>query len=343
MRTVHSDAHRLHAPSGELSGGSLVPPFETPSRVDAILARLRERGMGDVVAPDPLDPAALAGIHDAGYLRFLETAWADWKAAGMAGDVIAANVPARGMHLDRVPEEIDGRVGYYCHASETAITAGTWEAARASAACALTAQRIVAEGARAAFALCRPPGHHATRDQYGGYCFLGNAALAAQAFRDGGAGRVGVLDVDFHHGNGTQGLFWQRGDVAVASLLGDPRHAYPYFIGYADEVGIGAGEGANLNLPMPAGTGYGAWSEALDRATGWLLDGGAEALVVSLGVDAFEADPIGFFRLTSADFVDAGRRIGRTGLPTVFCLEGGYALEDVGANVVGVLEGFEDA
>lgn len=342
MQTVYSEDHRLQFPQAELSGGQFVTPFERPSRVEYVLRRLKERGLTDIVAPGPVDMAPVRALLDPGYLAFLETAWDDWKAEGMAGEIIAANVPARGMHMDRVPQNIDGKVGYYCHASETAITAGTWAAALSSVAVAQAAQRRVAGGARAAFALCRPPGHHATGDQYGGYCFLNNAAIVAQMFRDGGAGRVAVLDIDFHHGNGTQDIFYGRGDVLFASLHGAPEQAYPYFIGYADETGRGPGEGANLNYPMPPGTGYDAWSQALDDAIARIAAWGAEALVVSLGVDAYKADPISFFRLESADFTDAGRRIGRMGLPTVLCMEGGYAIEAVGINTVNVLEGVLD-
>jgi acetoin utilization deacetylase AcuC-like enzyme len=247
------------------------------------------------------------------------------------------------MRMDRIPTAIDGRAGWYCHAAETAITAGTWAAARAAAASALAAVRAVSGGARAAFALCRPPGHHATADQYGGYCFLNNAAIAAGALRAGGAARVAVLDIDFHHGNGTQSIFYDRPDVLFASLHGDPAEAYPYYLGHADERGAGAGEGANLNYPMPPGTPFGPWGEALDDALARIRAHGAEALVVSLGVDAFREDPISFFRLDSPDFAEAGRRIGRLGLPAVFCMEGGYAIEAVGVNTVNVLEGFADA
>ena len=355
MRVFHSDDHRLHAPSGELHGGRLVPPFETPRRVDMILARLAERGFSDVVAPGPPDMAAIEALCDPGYLAFLRTAWADWRAAGFQGDVIAASYPARRMQQARPPREIDGRVGYYALASETAIAEGTWTAALASAACAQSAATYVAAGssaagpsaggggARAAFALCRPPGHHATADMFGGYCFLNNAALAAEALRASGAARVAVLDVDFHHGNGTQDIFWERGDVLFASIHGDPLDAFPYFLGHADERGAGAGEGATLNHPLPPGTGYAAWAEALDDALARVRAFGAEALVVSLGVDAFREDPISFFRLESDDFADMGRRIGRLGLPTVLCLEGGYAVEAVGVNVVNALEGIADA
>lgn len=343
MRVFFSEDHRRHFPQAELSGGQFVTPFERPSRVEYILARLKERGLRDLVDPGPADLAAIGRVHGAEFLLFLQTAWRDWKAAGMAGEIIAAGMPTRRMRMDRIPRHIDGKVGYYCHASETAMTAGTWPAALSSAASAQAAQRHVAGGARAAFGLCRPPGHHATADQYGGYCFLNNAAIVAQMFRDGGAGRVAILDIDFHHGNGTQDIFYDRGDVFFASLHGAPEDAYPYFLGYGDEGGIGAGEGANRNYPMPEGTSYDLWAAALDAAIAGIRAWGAEALVVSLGVDAYKDDPISFFRLGSPDFLDTGRRIGKIGLPTVFCLEGGYAIEAVGINVVNVLEGFEDA
>lgn len=343
MRTIYSEDHRLHFPQAELSGGQFVTPYERPSRVEYVLNRLRERKLTDIAAPDAVDMASVRALLDPGYLTFLQTAWDEWKAEGMAGEIIAANVPTRGMHMDRIPQNIDGKVGYYCHASETAITQGTWAAALASVACAQTAQRHVAAGADSAFALCRPPGHHATADQYGGYCFINNAAVVAQMFCTSGAKRVAILDIDFHHGNGTQSLFYNRPDVLFASLHGAPQETYPYYLGYADETGKGAGEGANLNYPMTAGTGYDVWAQALDDAIAKITAWGAEALVVSLGVDAYKDDPISFFKLDSDDFTDAGRRIGRMRLPTVFCMEGGYAIEAVGINTVNVLEGFKDA
>ena len=339
MRVFHSEAHRGHAPEGELHGGRLVPPFECPRRVEIVRARLAERGFEDLAEPEGPDMAAIEALCDPGYLRFLRTVWDEWKAEGFEGDVIAASYPARRMQAARPPRDVDGRVGYYALASETAITRGTWDAALGSAACAQAAAAHVAAGAPAAFALCRPPGHHATADMFGGYCFLNNAALAAERLRAGGAARVAVLDVDFHHGNGTQDVFWERGDVLVASLHGDPLDAFPYYLGFADETGAGPGEGATANYPMPPGTAHGPWSEALDDALGRIAAFGAEALVVSLGVDAYRDDPISFFRLSSEDFLNVGRRIGRSRLPTVLCLEGGYAVDAVGVNVVNVLEG----
>jgi acetoin utilization deacetylase AcuC-like enzyme len=340
MRTFFSEDHRRHFPQAELSGGQFVTPFERPSRVEYVLSRLKERNLGDIVDPGPADMEAIRALCAPDYLAFLETAWTEWKAAGCAGEIIAASFPARRMRTTRPPHNIDGKVGYYALAAETAITGGTWTAALSAAASAQAAQRHVAAGAPSAFALCRPPGHHATADMYGGYCFINNAALVAEAFRRDGAARVAVLDIDFHHGNGTQDIFYGRGDVLFVSLHGAPEDAFPYFLGFADETGDGAGEGANVNYPMPPGTGYALWAQALDDAIARTREWGAEALVVSLGVDAYKDDPISFFKLDSPDFLDAGRRIAALGLPTVFCMEGGYAIEAVGINAVNVLEGF---
>ncbi|WP_144006999.1 histone deacetylase family protein, partial [Pelomonas sp. KK5] len=201
--------------------------------------------------------------------------------------------------------------------------------------------RAVAGGeARGAMALTRPPGHHAGADFYGGYCFLNNSALAAQALREAGAARVAVLDVDYHHGNGTQSIFYERADVFTVSLHGDPRTEYPFYLGYADERGAGAGEGANLNLPLPVGTDFARWGEALDVAIDAIRAHGAEALVVALGVDTYEGDPISRFRLRGADYPAMGERIAALRLPTVFVMEGGYAVAALGENVAGVLEGW---
>ena len=226
-------------------------------------------------------------------------------------------------------------------AGETSISLGTWEAARAAADVALTGALQIKEGASAAFALCRPPGHHAARDLYGGYCFLNNAAIAAQYLRDGGAARVAILDVDFHHGNGTQDIFYTRPDVLYVSLHGDPADAFPYFSGYADETGAAAGSGFTLNLPLPPGTEWATWQDALRTALKRIADFRADALVVSLGVDTFAQDPISFFRLQCSDFFSYGQMIGACALPTLFVLEGGYAVGEIGINVVNVLTGFE--
>jgi acetoin utilization deacetylase AcuC-like enzyme len=342
MLSVYSEDHRLHDARGELYGGALVPPFEMPARADIVLGRVREVGLGPVTEPEDFGFEPLRRVHDAGFLRFLEGCWDLWSAEGFEGDAIPTVWPSRGMRL-REPDFIDGKLGYYAMAAETSITSGTWQAARTSANVALTAQRRVQEGASSAFALCRPPGHHAAADLYGGYCFLNNAAITAQAFLDGGAGRVAILDVDFHHGNGSQAIFYGRDDVFFASLHGDPREAFPHFLGYADEAGEGAGEGFNANYPLPRGTAYDRWGAALDDACRRIADYGPDVVVVSLGVDTFEKDPISFFKLRSNDFTAYGGAIAKLGRPTLFVMEGGYAVEEIGVNAVNVLTGFLDA
>ena len=339
MRIIYSEDHRNHFPQAELYFGQFVTPFERPSRVEYILARLKERKFNRIEPPQEFSAEAAQRVHDAGFLEFLEGAWAEWSKVGKGGEIIPSSFPVRRMQL-RVPANIDGKAGYYALATETAITSGTWAAAKSSAAVVQTAQRIVAEGERASFALCRPPGHHAARDMYGGYCFLNNAAIAAQMFLDHGAQRVAILDVDFHHGNGTQDIFYRRNDVLFLSLHGRPEDAFPYFLGYADETGEGEGEGFNVNYPMAAGTSYEMWERALVDALGRITVYGPDALVVSLGVDTFKDDPISFFKLDSDDFKTYGARIEKLKLPTLFVMEGGYAIEAIGVNTVNVLEGF---
>ena len=341
MKIFYSREHEKHFPRGELYGGALVTPFERPSRMETILGRLNQRGFRDIQEPDALDMGPVRTIHDADYLRFLGSAWQEWVAEGFEGEIIPTSFPVRRMPGVRCPRNIDGKAGYYALAAETSITEGTWDAARKSCSSAQCAQRhAAAEGH--AFALCRPPGHHAMKDMYGGYCFVNNAAVAAQMFIEDGASRVAVLDVDFHHGNGTQDIFYDRGDVLFASLHGHPEDAFPYFMGYADERGVGEGEDCNINLPMRPGTGYGGWSEALDHAVSSIRAFGAEALVVSLGVDAYKHDPISFFQLETEDFVNCGQRVAKIAGPTVIVMEGGYALEEIGVNTVGFLEGWLD-
>jgi acetoin utilization deacetylase AcuC-like enzyme len=342
MLTVQTERHRLRNSKTELYGGTLVPPFECPERVEIIMKRISEVGLGEVIEPESFGMAPIERIHDKGFLDFIATCWSEWQAEGFRGEAIAPNWPARRM-AQRVPNHVDGKIGYYALATETSISEGTWEAALAAVDVALTARKRISEGARGAFALCRPPGHHAASDLFGGYCFLNNAAIAAQAWRDEGAERVAVLDVDFHHGNGTQDIFYQRDDVLFVSLHGEPENAFPYFLGYADETGAGKGEGFNINYPLPEKTGFERWSECLEDACRKIADYGPDALVVSLGVDTFKEDPISFFKLDSDDYLTYGERIGKMGLPTLFCMEGGYAVEQVGINTVNVLQGFEQA
>ncbi|MCB1330965.1 MAG: histone deacetylase family protein [Maritimibacter sp.] len=340
MDTIYSEKHRLRDAQTELSGGELVYPFERPSRMDYILARLGERDLGPIIEPDDFGLDPILRIHTPDYVTFLQTAWDEWQAAGFTGEAIITSWSAPRMST-KCPNNIEGKIGYYGLSAETAISPGTWEAAYTGAQVALTAAERLRAGARGVFALCRPPGHHATGDMFGGYCFLNNAAIATQYLRDKGAARVAILDVDFHHGNGTQDIFYARDDVLFVSLHGDPMETFPYYLGHAEETGTGEGAGHTLNFPMPPGTPYAVWRQALAEGLARIAEFAPDALVVSLGVDAFEKDPISFFKLTSDDFRSMGAEIATAGLPTLFVMEGGYAIDEIGVNAVNTLEGFE--
>lgn len=346
MKIFRNALHRRHDARLEMYRGRLVPCHETPARLDHVLAELARRPVGALRDPVPDDAGldeALAAIHAPRYLDFLAGAWDEWVAldpANAGTDILPAVWPVRGFRADVLPESFAARIGLFSFDAGSPVMAGTWVAAREGAACARSAALAVSGGERAAFALTRPPGHHAGPDFFGGYCFLNNAALAAQTLRDHGAARVAVLDVDYHHGNGTQTIFYGRDDVLTVSLHGDPRTEYPFFLGHADERGEGAGLGANLNLPLPRGTSATTWFAALEAGLAAVAAHRAEALVVALGVDTFEGDPISGFHLRADDYLRLGERLARAGLPVVLTMEGGYAVAEVGVNVVNVLEGF---
>ena len=342
MKTVYSPDHILRNAKTELAGGQLVTPFECHQRADYVVAAIKSQQLGQIVPPTQWPRQYVESIHDPGYLTFLDTVWQRWVNAGNQGEAIPNVWPSRSMPSQRIPRHIEGQLGYYSLAGETSISEGTAEAAWVSANVALSAAELLNRDENSAFALCRPPGHHASNDQYGGYCFINNAAIAAQKLRYDGAQKVAILDVDFHHGNGTQNIFYQRDDVLFCSIHGDPMVAFPYFLGFADETGEGPGKGLNLNIPLPRGTPYSIWRVALCRAITKILGYGADAIVVSLGVDTFENDPISFFKLKSDDFIDMGKTIASMGLPTLFIMEGGYAVEEIGTNTVNVLKGFEN-
>ncbi len=341
MQIFYSEKHRLRDAKTELYGGELVKPFEAPFRAEWILEAVTAAGHGNVLSPDSHDLATARQVHDESYLSFMESAWDRWVADGYKGEAIPTCFPARRFEQNRPPRDIEAALGYYGFASETAITATTWQAAIASMQVAMSGAESVCKDGKAAFALCRPPGHHCSHDQFGGYCFINNAAVAAQHFLNNGAKRVGLLDVDFHHGNGTQDIFYEREDVFFASLHGDPLDAFPHFLGFSEETGKGKGEGYTINYPLPPGTPYDVWAQALDDALERIIQSGAEALVVSLGVDTFENDPISFFKLKSDDFTRYGTKIANANLPTLFCMEGGYGVREIGLNVANVLNGFE--
>lgn len=341
MQTIFSKDHLLHESPGELMFGAFVPAFEKPERAELVLARVTDVGLGPVRAPDDFPMAPIVRVHSPGMVTLLETAYAEWQRLGRSGGAYPYTWPARGMREDRVPDCLDGRLAYYCFDCGTPLTRTSWQAIKSSADVALTGAMMLRAGAPSAFALCRPPGHHAGADHYGGYCFLNNAAIATQALLDAGARRVAILDVDYHHGNGTQQIFYHRGDVLLVSLHGHPDQEYPYLLGYADEIGAGPGEGFNMNLPLPWGTEWPAWAAALDAGLQRIAAHGADAVVVSLGVDTYRDDPISRFRLEHEHFTIMGARIASLGKPTLFVMEGGYAVAEIGINAVNVLTGFE--
>lgn len=337
MLTIYSDDHRLHAAKAELDAGTMKPAVERPERADMILRHVREAKLGPVEGPDSFGTGPLEQVHTIAYLSFLRSAFDEWTERYGTSDAFAINWAVRGLR-QIIPEAIDGKLGYFGGDAGTPITAGTWQAATASAAVALTGAWRLRDG-DPVFALCRPPGHHASRDVFQGYCFLNNAAIAAQWLRDAGADRVAVLDVDYHHGNGTQEIFYDRGDVMVVSIHADPRMEFPYFLGHVDETGAGAGEGFNLNLPLPWATGWEGYAAALQKAAAVLTDYAPDALVVSFGADTYREDPISRFLLDTPDFGRIGEAIGALRLPTLVVMEGGYAVDALGRNTVTFLQG----
>ena len=334
MRRFFAPAQLAHAPALELHNGAFTAYAETPDRATAILAAI-----GGADRPYDAGEAPIAAVHGADYLRFLRDAPALWRAAGRTGEAIPYAFPIVGrrpLRLDR----IDALLGRYSFDATTPITPDSWTSSYWSAQTALAATEAVLTGDRAAFALCRPPGHHAGADYCGGYCHLNAAAVAAQRARDAGVERVAILDIDYHHGNGTQDIFARRADVFYASLHADPATDYPFYWGHADEVGKEDGEGATLNLPLPQGTTL----EPFRRAQGTALDAIARfapgLLVVSFGADTWEHDPISRFRLRTADYALLARDIASAGWPTVIVMEGGYAVDALGTNVASFLSGF---
>jgi len=334
MRYFFSPRQLAHAPAQELHNGGFTAYAETPSRAATILTAI-----GGAEEPQDRGEAAIRAVHSDDYLAFLKDAPARWAAAGRPGDAMGYVWPVvgrRALKLDR----IDGLIGRYSFDASTPLTAQTWGSAYWSAQSVLAATHAVLDGARAAFALCRPPGHHAGADYLGGYCYLNSAAIAAQAAVDAGRARVAILDVDYHHGNGTQDIFWERGDVFYASVHADPATDYPFYWGHADEVGAGEGLGITLNLPLPQGAGLEPFRRAQGLALAAIARFAPDLLIVSFGADTWEGDPISHFNLTTDDYAMLARDIAVCGWPTVIAMEGGYAVDALGANVVSFLGGF---
>jgi acetoin utilization deacetylase AcuC-like enzyme len=344
---VWSDAHRRHVPSAEIWLGVRTPALELPARADAIQAEL-ERAGHPVVDATPQPDAALEAVHDRALLEFLAGAWRAWEEAGLPdhpgqAEVIPyffAHPGLLGTIAPVAPAATWARTGQFAFDTMTPIGPGTWEAARSAADAALTACELVLRGAPAAYACCRPPGHHVTRSAYGGSCYLNNAAIAAARLREAVGGPVALIDLDAHHGNGAQAIFYDRADVVCGSVHVDPAAGwFPHFLGLAREEGEGAGRGANRNLPLAPGSEDAAWIAAVRELTWWAAAFEPRALVVALGVDAAAADAESPLRVTADGFRAAGHALGALGLPTVVVQEGGYDPATIGALVRAALAG----
>ena len=338
MKIVYSDQHARHDPQTFLVRGVVQRSAEQPERATRLLAAAQDAGH-EVVAPQSFGLKLVQAIHTPEYLDFLQVAARDWAKLPGAGPEVVPNVhPAR--YPATYPQGVVGRAGWHQFDTGCPIGPGTWDAALAAAHAATTAADMVLSGAREVYALCRPPGHHAYSDMAGGFCFLNNTAIAAQHLRARHA-RIAVLDVDVHHGNGTQGIFYERDDVLTVSLHADPNTYYPYFWGHAHETGTGRGHGYNLNLPLPLGSPDAPWLEAGDRALARIREFAPTALVVALGLDASESDPLQGLTVSGAGFHAMAGKIASLGLPTVLVQEGGYLSDDLGRNLVQFLGGFE--
>lgn len=348
MPAVAAKDDREHQPEGEVWVGVRIEGTESVRRPEVIREALLAAGTR-ITEPDSHPDHCISAVHDPALLAWMEGAHREWLEAGLDRDpgqdrVVPYIFPHPGL-LDGLdpfePTAASARAGAWCYDTMTLIGPGTWRAARAAADAALTAADLVREGAPAAYALCRPPGHHATRNAIGGSCYLNNAAVAARHLA--GQTPVGVLDIDAHHGNGTQSIFYEDRDVLTASVHVDPaRGWFPHFLGFESENGRGSGKGFNRNRPLAPGCGNEDWLAALAGQLDWLSEGGVGNLVVALGLDAAAGDPEGPFEVTVDGYREAGRLIGARGIPTVFIQEGGYALETLGELVVATLAGFEE-
>ena len=347
MKVVYSLRHRAHHPQRELESSGFQDPFERPERAEIIRAALAADGGFEFVAPDDRGTAPIEAVHDPGLVAFLETAWEEYQQRfpdthDVIPDVFALPAIREGMGAIAEPTEIAMRLGWWCYETTTPLTHGTYDAARSSVDVALTAAELVASGAeRSAYGLCRPPGHHAARAVYGGYCFFNNAAIAAQHIVETTGAKVTVLDVDYHHGNGTQQIFYDRADVQFVSIHADPRRAYPYLTGHSDETGAGDGAGTTVNMPLEEGIEDDDYLDVLESACHQVDEFAPDIVVVSLGLDTYWDDPICDFNLSTDGFEACGKLVGELGRRVVVLQEGGYATDELGENARRWLRGLD--
>ncbi len=352
MQVVYSPKHLAHDIDTETYMGVAVPANEVAERAEKIRAALEADGGFALTVPTDHGEGPITAVHDPGLVRFLETAWSDVRSQNIPRAFLSADTyPNRAMfdgmspdaiaRIVREPSHIGGRAGFWGLDSAAPLVAGTYAAARAAVDVALTTVDLVLGGETAAYGLCRPPGHHAARAMYGGYCFFNNAAIAAEAITTATGERVAILDVDFHHGNGTQQIFWRRGDVRYVSIHAHPDRQYPYFLGRADETGEGEGTGENLNIPLRAGATNADYLEATDKALEAIAAVPGSVVVVSLGFDTYGLDPIGDFALTTDVYHEVGQRVAALGRRLVILQEGGYHRPSLGENARAWLRGAE--
>ena len=346
MRVFFSPKHKSHSPKTFISKGKIVESPEQPKRADILEKAARLAGHDFIDAKRyGLNP--IKNIHDSGYIQFLKTAWSIWENTPDSGDEIIPNVhPGRNMNAS--PNSIISLSGHYQADTACPIGKGTYEGIVASSDVAVSGAYAILNDIKNgssksfAYSLCRPPGHHAFADQAGGFCFLNNAAIAAQVCLDNGAKRVAILDVDVHHGNGTQGIFYHRSDVFTISLHGDPFFYYPFFAGHADEVGSDEGTDYNFNYPLPRGTNDEDYLRALNEVVDKITIYQPDVLIVALGLDASISDPLAFLSITTDGFFEIGKAIGSADIPTLLIQEGGYISPVLGDNLAATLGGFEE-
>jgi acetoin utilization deacetylase AcuC-like enzyme len=337
VKVIFSDLQKQHYPENFLSSGAPQPNPEMPERADRLLAAALAAGLA-LKEPDDFGDAPLAAVHTSEYLQFLQNIHARWRRIPDASKEVMPNIhPAR--RGAAYPLSAVGQVGYHVYDSSCPISAETWNSARWSAMTAVQGAHEILRGDEACYALARPPGHHAAKDLAGGFCYLNNTAIGAEVLRSR-FDRVAILDVDVHHGNGTQEIFYDRADVLTVSIHADPMRFYPFFWGHADERGEGAGLGANYNLPLPRGTRDDGYLPVLDRALSRIRAFSPDALVVALGLDAFEGDPFQGLAITTGGFGRIAERIAALQLPTLIVQEGGYLCDELGANLASFLRGF---
>ncbi|CAN7155931.1 histone deacetylase family protein [Variovorax sp. LjRoot130] len=349
MKAFFTDEQLLHDPQQFMRLGRISKPADLPTRAHALRDALAARDI-ELVQPRDYGRAPLEGVHSADYLDYLETAYALWRALKLPGvepgiEVLPNLSPYHGgtPGVPRAPcpsPSIVARTGYYISDLSCPIGPHTWRSVLRSAHTAVAAADAVLDSGDAAYALCRPSGHHAHRDRAGGFCYVNNSAAAAQRLRER-HGRVAVLDLDAHHGDGTQNIFYARDDVLTVSTHADPSGYYPFYTGYAHERGSGAGEGCNLNLPLPHGAGNELFLQAVDQGLAALRGFAPKALVLALGFDSYKDDPISVLRLDLDAYRRIGEKIGALGLPTVIVQEGGYMVEAIGSALDHFLRGFE--